>query len=300
MAAAIPSREKYMLSNCLRISLPLLLSWCLAGGAAAQATPAKKAADGTAPIAGKVVFAEGSASLVSGKGSPRPAKAGERVFEGDRLLTGDNGEIHVAMEDGGLLALRPETEVKVERFRARGKVDDISLIGLAKGALRSVTGWIGKVNPRGVEIRAPQATIGIRGTDHETVVVPVGSKKAEPGTYDKVNAGGTTLATQAGAVDIGAGQAAHAAPGGRSAPRLLEAVPAVFQPTRNEGRLNGVHDAIQPKLEGWRQERQQRPDAPLSQIRGNTRIEARNQNAAAVAVGSKNRAANQAGVIGGE
>lgn len=290
-----------MLSNCLRNSLPLLLSFCLAGGAAAQNTPAKaRAAEGASPLAGKVVFAEGGTGLASGKAAPRPAKVGDSVFEGDRLFTADNGEIHVAMEDGGLMALRPETEMRIERFRARGKPDDASLVDLVKGALRSVTGWIGKVNPKGVLVRAPQATIGIRGTDHETVVVPAGSRQAAPGTYDKVNAGGTTLRTGTGTVDVGVGQAAHAAPGDKAPPRLLDTVPAIFQPTRNEGRINGVHDAIQPKLEGWRQERLQRPDAPLTQIRGNTRIEASNQNASAVASGSGNRAVNQAGVIGGE
>ena len=77
-------------------------------------------------------------------------------------------------------------------------------------------------------------------------------------------------------------------------------MPAIFQPTRNEGRINGVHDAILPRLEGWRQERLRHPDAPLTQIRGNTRIEAANQNATATASGANNRAVNQAGVIGGQ
>ncbi|HXA48414.1 MAG TPA: hypothetical protein VNW52_12340, partial [Burkholderiaceae bacterium] len=80
----------------------------------------------------------------------------------------------------------------------------------------------------------PNATIGIRGTDHEPVVVvepPAGTVVNNPaGTYDKVNVGATSLTTQAGTAIIGPNQVGYAA-SPTQAPVLLPRLPNFYQAT---------------------------------------------------------------------
>ncbi len=71
-----------------------------------------------------------------------------------------------------------------------------------KGGFRAITGLVGKLNKHNYKIATPTATIGIRGTDHETFVVPIGSTTAAAGAYSKVNVGETTLTTNKGTVNV--------------------------------------------------------------------------------------------------
>lgn len=205
--------------------------------------------------AGKIDFVDGGVRLVDAKQHERRAALGGAVNEGDTVETAADGEVHIAMADGGQLAIRPNTQLRIQKYKAEGGKDDASVFSLLKGAMRSVTGWIGKYNPRNYEIRTPTATIGVRGTDHETRVIPEGSAEGEPGTYDRVNAGATRMTTALGSADIRPNQAGFIPFGGRQRPRLLERVPEFFRPGRNEQRFEGLHERIRERLDGRRQER---------------------------------------------
>jgi len=64
------------------------------------------------------------------------------------------------MADGGYLSLRENTKITLTTYRAYGDERDESLIDLAKGALRSVTGWIAKQKSTAYNVRTPMVTIG--------------------------------------------------------------------------------------------------------------------------------------------
>lgn len=111
------------------------------------------------------------------------------------------------MEDGGFIAVRPDTRLKFDSFRFTGQQDrnGQSFFSLFKGGFRAITGLIGKVNKENYRITTPSATLGIRGTDHEIVVVVPGSAMAllaPVGTYNKVNLGETTMTTGKGTIFI--------------------------------------------------------------------------------------------------
>lgn len=209
----------------------------------------------SATLAGKIDFIEGDVRITDSQSKERPAKLGDLLSEGDTLITGTTGEVHVAMEDGGQLALHPTTRLRVLKYKAEGGKTDTSVLNLLQGALRSVTGWIGKYNPKNYEIRTPTATIGVRGTDHETRVIAEGSPEAPAGTYDKVNIGATQMRTPYGVTEIRAHQAGFASPQYRTRPRLLEHVPTIFRPLKNEQRFEGLHDRIRQHLEKNRSQR---------------------------------------------
>lgn len=208
----------------LLLAVPLLLAFV---GASAQA-PAQPAASAEASssartpnLAGKVELADGDVTVHDKSKKARKVQAGDTVFEGEGIVTGQDGELHLNMEDGGFIAVRPNTKMRIVAYQAQGAADDKGVFSLLQGAFRSVTGWIGKYNPKSYQVRTPTATISVRGTDHEPLVIPQGSKEGEPGTYDKVNVGGSYIQTRHGSVDVKPNQAAFAPWHGRPVPRVL-------------------------------------------------------------------------------
>lgn len=205
--------------------------------------------------AGKVDLVDGGVKILDAAGKERMPKVGDAISVGENVVTGADGELHLAMEDGGQIAVRPNTRMRIEKYKADGGADDRSVINLLQGAMRSVTGWIGKYSPKNYQIRTPTATIGVRGTDHETHVIPPGSPEGEAGTYDKVNAGSTLLRTAQGTTEVRPSQAAFAAFAGKKRPALLHAIPDFFRPTRHENRFADLHEKVHRQLEQRRNER---------------------------------------------
>lgn len=206
-------------------------------------------------VAGRIDEAQGDVRIYDSAQQPRPAKAGDTVREGDSVVTGADGEVHIAMEDEGQLAVRPNTRLRIAKYKAEGGSGDSSVIALVEGALRSVTGWIGKYNPRGYAIRTPTATIGVRGTDHETVVIASGSGGEEAGTYDKVNQGATVLSTKHGQTEVRPNQAGFVSHSGTSKPRLLASVPNFYRPARLDRRFENLHEKVRERIDSKRTQR---------------------------------------------
>jgi hypothetical protein len=158
-----------------------------------------------AGVAGHVMFVNGEVSLLSSAGKSHLIKKAEAINEGDTLTSAPAATAQIKMEDGGLIALRSDTQIKFDKFNFNGQQDgtENSLISIAKGGFRAVTGLIGKLNKNNYKIHTPSAVIGIRGTDHETFVVVPGSALAANspvGTYNKVNSGETTMSNDKGSM----------------------------------------------------------------------------------------------------
>ena len=195
---------------------------------------------------GEIEFMAGDVSVMNAKGELRVPARGQRVEPGDTVMTGRDGEVHLVMDDNGLIALRPGTRLKIELYTAGGGADDGVVLNLFRGTFRSVTGWIGKTNPTKYSIRTPSATIGIRGTDHEPMVIDEGP---DAGTYDKVNSGGSTLTTSFGKVDIAPQQAGFVPRGAPVAPKVLAVIPPLFKPTPNENVIERSKASLEKGIE---------------------------------------------------
>jgi hypothetical protein len=224
--------------------------------AAADARPASGSAATPVNTAGTIDFTDGDVRVFDSTRTRRPAlKMGDTLNEGDSVVTGTDGELHLNMRDGGYLAIRPGTAMRITKYQANGDDNDISVFGLLKGTLRSITGFIGKYNPRAYKIYTPTATIGVRGTDHETYVIQPGDTTGDAGTYDKVNNGGTFIQTPQGRTEVSPNQAGFAGRGGAK-PRVLDKVPGFFKPTKNE-HLIEKRVAERPQLQQLREQRKQ-------------------------------------------
>ncbi len=160
-----------------------------------------------AAIAGHVQFVSGDVQITNAAGQTRPAQKGDAISEGDTLLSAPSSSAQIKMQDGGLVAVRPDTRLKFDQFVFAGKQDgnEKSFFSLFKGGFRAITGLIGQVNKQNYKITTPAATIGIRGTDHESFVVAPDSPLAQvapTGAYSKVNVGETYMATEKGVIFV--------------------------------------------------------------------------------------------------
>ncbi|MDO8810700.1 MAG: FecR domain-containing protein, partial [Gallionella sp.] len=160
-----------------------------------------------AAVAGHVQFVNGDVQVTNSAGQTRPAKKGDAISEGDTLTSAPSSSAQVKMRDGGFVAVRADTKMKFDQFAFDGKQDggEKSFFSLFKGGFRAVTGLIGQANKQNYKITTPAATIGIRGTDHETFLIVPGSPLAQiapTGAYNKVNVGETTLTTDKGTINV--------------------------------------------------------------------------------------------------
>ena len=213
------------------------------------------AQDAERTVAGTVSLVEGDVRFLDAKQQARRPRQGDAIYEGEGVVTGADGEVHLDMQDGGYIGVRPGTQLNIINFKAQGGQDDSFVLSLFEGSFRAVSGWITKSRTRRAEVQTPTVTIGIRGTDYEPLVIPEGSKVGEAGTYNRVNIGETEMRTAQGSIVVKPNQAGFVPRRGAAAPRLLARVPAVFKPTRNEKRFDGLHQRIHQNLEQKRQQR---------------------------------------------
>jgi hypothetical protein len=117
--------------------------------------------------AAKVESVVGNVQAIPLKGSAGPLAPNAVVDTGTTVTTGDGAQVVLRFDDGHVIALSEKSEFTIQsyRFEAAKPESGSIVFSILKGALRSVTGLIGKTKPDNFALRAPQATIGIRGTD---------------------------------------------------------------------------------------------------------------------------------------
>lgn len=210
--------------------------------------------------AGTVDVVEGTVTVQRADKSRFTPKVGDTIREGDAIATGDDSELHVNMADGGYVAVRENTKVRIAQFQANGEEGDRSTFGLLEGGLRIVSGWIASFSPRAYQINTKVATVGIRGTDHETHFRLKDDGEDEAGLYDRVNEGGTTITSKSGRIDVTPNRVGFFGTRQGARPMLLAAnrAPRFFRARRNEARFEGLHGRLQPRLKQLREERRTR------------------------------------------
>jgi hypothetical protein len=178
-----------------------------------------------ANTAGRVQFVAGEASLRSTGGQERPLARGVEVMTGDTLIT-RNGRAQIRFTDGGFVSLQPNTEFGVREYRYDGKADgsERGFFALVRGAMRTVTGAIGRFNRNAYQVRTPTATVGIRGTGGLIEILP------DLATLIRGSSGTWILTNPAGQIDVPAGTAGMAPPDPKAPPTPTDQQPSVPPP----------------------------------------------------------------------
>src|ERR1700674_1742565 len=98
--------------------------------------------------AGRVDFTIGRTTVSGPDGQQRPLAKGAELDKGDTVRTAEDGRAQIRFTDGAYVSLQPNTEFAIRDYNYEGKTDgsERGLFSLAKGAMRTVTGLIGRIN----------------------------------------------------------------------------------------------------------------------------------------------------------
>ena len=171
--------------------------------------------------AGRVEFAFGGASVTGADGHTRPLERGIELDTGDTVRTTD-GRVQIRMTDGSYISLQPNTEFGIKNYRFEGRTDgtESAIYSLLKGAMRTVTGLVGRTNRSRYQIGTPTATVGIRGTGGLIQILPDGA------TLVQGTSGIWFLTNASGSIDIPAGVSGLAPADPGQPPRESSVAPA--------------------------------------------------------------------------
>ena len=125
--------------------------------------------------------------------APERVARTQRVVPGTTVTTAAGAQAVIRFDDGHAVVLNENTEFRVDRYsfdNEKPQNDNIA-IQLLKGAMRSVSGVIGARSRNAFALLAPQATIGIRGTDFMIALVNPAYISVLQGSIAATNAAGT-------------------------------------------------------------------------------------------------------------
>ena len=142
-------------------------------------------------------FAAANVQSVRGDVRAGPAQLAvkDRVTSGATITTGAGAQVVLRFDDGQLVVLNENTVFRIVdvSYKEAAAGGDRAIFDLLRGALRVVTGFVGARNRENFQLRIPQATIGIRGTDFMVALVNPGFTNVLTGSISVSNSGGTTV-----------------------------------------------------------------------------------------------------------
>jgi hypothetical protein len=117
---------------------------------------------------GYVASQHGQATVKDLNGNTQVLQINSEVYEGDRISTGQNSNLFIAMDDGAEIYLKEDSVVKISEYIITPGFDEnsSSILDLIRGGLRKITGLIGASALSNYQLQTGLATIGIRGTEY--------------------------------------------------------------------------------------------------------------------------------------
>jgi len=201
----------------------------------------------SAAEAGRVLVAAGDVTVVRAGVEQRLAP-NSLIESGDTIRTGAASNAQVRFSDASIVALRPQTEFKLDQYEFSGKPDgsERGLFSLLKGGFRTITGLIGASNRGNYRVTTPTATVGIRGTNFNLVLCQgdcqnTDKTAADNGLYGGVTEGRIAVENQTGERQFGRDEFFFVA-SAQSAPQGLVSPPE-FLRDRLDGRTRAPQRA---------------------------------------------------------
>ena len=103
-------------------------------------------------------------------GNNIPASLGASLNEKDRIITQDNTKLQIIFKDETIISIGENSTFSINEYLFEDQQEPVARFGMLKGAMRTITGKIGKIAPQKFSVKTKTATIGIRGTNFTLVV----------------------------------------------------------------------------------------------------------------------------------
>ena len=106
--------------------------------------------------AGYVLMASGEVYAVQTNKELRQLKRKSPFYPGESLKTEADSKAQVRFRDGSLISMRAETEIRIDEFRYEEaeKGEDKNIFTLINGGFRTITGKIGKKDPKNYQMKS--------------------------------------------------------------------------------------------------------------------------------------------------
>jgi len=158
------------------------LGWALLAFSAAFATAVQAAAN--------VESMRGDVRAGNMKVNPN-----DRITSGASITTGAGAQAVLKFDDGQVVVLNENTTFRVIdfQFQKEKPAADRAVFDLLRGALRVISGAVASRSQAAFQLRVPQATIRIRGTDFMVAIVNPAVISVGTGAVGASNAGGTVV-----------------------------------------------------------------------------------------------------------
>ncbi len=175
---------------------------------------------------GKLFFLKGDVTVVGVDGASRPARPGESIASGERIVTGPDALAQLRTADGGLMSVRPESNVRLDRFSS----PEGGRVVIDAGSIRVINlpSPGGGAKPMPIQLQAAGGTVTLQGADAETAVRRADANVPAPegGLITRVNAGTALAVTSNGTVPLPVASV-NVASAGAIRPAPIEALPPI-------------------------------------------------------------------------
>jgi len=140
------------------------------------------------------LFANNVATITAVKGSATitrdssniDAKLGSKLQESDIIKTHENTKVQLIFTDETIISLGKNSNFSIKEFLFEDNQEPIAKFGMINGAIRVITGKIGKIAPERFSVSTKTATIGIRGTNF-TIIANENNSYQVYCTYGKIS-----------------------------------------------------------------------------------------------------------------
>ena len=129
-------------------------------------------------LSGKATIERNSQKIV--------ATLGIKVHGNDNIITADNSKLQLIFKDETIISIGKNSHFSIKEYLFEENQEPVAKFGMLRGAMRTITGKIGKIAPQKFTVTTKTATIGIRGTNFSVITSPDGSLQAYC-TYGKIN-----------------------------------------------------------------------------------------------------------------
>ncbi len=181
--------------------------------------------------AARVDFATGDVRALAADGRSRTLAKGAEIDSGEMIDTG-SGRAQVRFNDGAQVSLAPQTQFRIDDYRFSGKTDgsEKGFFSLLKGAMRTITGLVGRSNRENYRVTTTVATIGIRGTEFSVTYGNSINVTTGEGSNEVCNAAGCLI--------LNSGETAYVADN-NTQPVMTDKKTEIPPPPVQEGQLPG-------------------------------------------------------------
>ena len=134
-------------------------------------------------LLGVTLFANGVATVTALKGEAflkrdnqkNILSLGDELLQKDSIVTGAKAKVQIIFKDETVVTIGRNSNFSIDEYMFEDSKDVSAKFGMFGGAMRAITGKIGKIAPQKFKVKTKTATIGIRGTNFTVVDADDGS-----------------------------------------------------------------------------------------------------------------------------